>query len=199
MSKTDSKKSVKKTKSKKSTKSFLKNLKGKLKASRKELMSQVDKLSHEIADLKKNKPSKEIIKKLEKKYKKQKTSLKKDFNKQLNKLQTMQSKVVESLPQEVMQTLHISNKTSETDKAPKKTNTAKVANTSQAKTAQPKSELSAIKGVGPATVKKLQEAGITSLEDLANTPSNKIDALKSFEKTKGFETWKEQAKALLSK
>tara|TARA_R110001592_G_scaffold130225_1_gene343338 strand:- start:1171 stop:1740 length:570 start_codon:yes stop_codon:yes gene_type:complete len=187
-------KSAKKTKSKKSAKSFLKNLKGKLKASRKELMSQVDKLSKEVADLKKNESPKKIIKKLEKKYKKQKASLKKDFNKQLDKLNALQSKVVESLPQDVLNTLHITKEDPQSVKSAKKSDTTKAK-----KASQPKSELSAIKGIGPATVTKLIEAGITTLEDLANTPENKVDALKLFEKTKGFDTWAEQAKNLLSK
>jgi hypothetical protein len=45
--------------------------------------------------------------------------------------------------------------------------------------------------------KQLAAAGFTSLEDLANTPQSKTNALKQFEKTRGFNTWKPEAQALL--
>jgi predicted flap endonuclease-1-like 5' DNA nuclease len=58
--------------------------------------------------------------------------------------------------------------------------------------------IASISGIGPVTQKKLADAGFTSLEDLANTPKSKIEALKQFEKTKGFTTWKTKAQALLN-
>lgn len=172
---TMAKSDTKKTKSKKKGKSALKKLTGKLKASRKELMSQVDQLTHEINAFKNKHSSKKIIKKLEKKYKKQITNLQQDFNEQLDKLHAMQSKLVDSLPKDVLQKLHISGSEQEVTKPEKKTAASK------SKTrAKPKSELSSIDGIGPVTLKKLQEAGITSLNDLANTPESKREALKTF-------------------
>ena len=47
--------------------------------------------------------------------------------------------------------------------------------------------------------KKLAEAGIMTLENIANTPKSKMEILKQFEKQRGFNTWKEQAKTLLVK
>ena len=35
-------------------------------------------------------------------------------------------------------------------------------------------------------------------EDIASTPSHKIEILKGFEKERGFNTWKEQAVTLLA-
>jgi predicted flap endonuclease-1-like 5' DNA nuclease len=46
--------------------------------------------------------------------------------------------------------------------------------------------------------KKLAEQGITTLADIGNTPKSKIEALKQFEKERGFNTWKEQANTLLA-
>lgn len=70
------------------------------------------------------------------------------------------------------------------------------------KPAKPKSSpktatIASINGIGPVMQKKLAEAGFTSLEDLANTPESKTEALKQFARTRGFNTWKENAQALL--
>jgi predicted flap endonuclease-1-like 5' DNA nuclease len=45
--------------------------------------------------------------------------------------------------------------------------------------------------------KVVAEKGIITLDDIAHTLSNKIETLKEFEKERGFNTWKEQAMALL--
>jgi predicted flap endonuclease-1-like 5' DNA nuclease len=69
---------------------------------------------------------------------------------------------------------------------------------SQAKAAIKKSSIASIKGIGPVMQKKLAQKGITTLDDIANTPKSKIEVLKQFEKEKGFSTWNEQAKGLLA-
>ncbi|MFT6029830.1 MAG: putative flap endonuclease-1-like 5' DNA nuclease [Oleiphilaceae bacterium] len=188
-----SKKTEKIAKNKPEKNSLLKNLKGKLKGSRKELMSQVAELSNDVVQFKNENSSKKIIKKLEKKYQKQISKLQSEFNEQLENLHVMQSKLIEHLPKEVVGKLNLSTPT----KAPalKKTLQKKVAVASQ----KTKSALASIKGVGPATLKKLEDAGFTSLEELADTPESKAEALKTFEKVKGFETWAQQAKDLLAK
>ena len=58
--------------------------------------------------------------------------------------------------------------------------------------------IASVKSIGPVMQKKLAEKGITTLDDIANTPKSKVAALKQFEKERGFNTWEEQAKALLA-
>ena len=193
MTKSEIKKTGKKTKLKKEDQPLLKSLKGKLKESKKELLAQVEQLSQEISEFKRNSSSKKIIKKLEKNYKKQISNLQQEFHEQFEKLQSMQSTLIERLPEELLDKLKLS---------PEEELPAQVKTKSETSTPKPavqsKSELSAIKGIGPVTVKKLQAVGITSLTDLANTPADKKEALQAFEKVKGFETWAPQAKKLLS-
>jgi predicted flap endonuclease-1-like 5' DNA nuclease len=193
MVKSASKKTEKMVKNKPEKNSLLKNLKGKLKASRKELVSQVEELSNEVIQFKNENSSKKIIKKLEKKYQKQISKLQNEFNEQLENLHVMQSKLIEHLPKEIVEKLNLS--TPATGTALKKTAQKKVTETSK----KTKNILGSIKGIGPVTLKKLDDAGFTSLEDLANTPASKVEALKEFEKTKGFEAWAQQAKDLLAK
>lgn len=57
--------------------------------------------------------------------------------------------------------------------------------------------LTKLKGVGPALAKKLNEAGITSLKQVATPSEAEAKALSEFTKVKGFETWTETAKNLL--
>ncbi|MDU0355541.1 hypothetical protein RS130_18045 [Paraglaciecola aquimarina] len=48
------------------------------------------------------------------------------------------------------------------------------------------------------TQKKLAEAGITTLAQIANPPAPVKTALKQFEKVRGYNTWQAQAKKLLA-
>ena len=193
MAKSDLKKSIKSKQPKKAKQGLLKNVKEQLKVSKKDLIDQVNVLSKEISDFKNKNSSKKIIKKLEKKYKKEKTNLQKEFNEQIEKLHAIQENLLSHLPKELTQTLNLKNSNNNKVVKTKPALSNKVAPT------RSKNELAAIKGIGPVTLKKLQDAGITTLEDIANTPDNKVEALKSFENTKGFQSWEQQAKDVLSK
>lgn len=71
----------------------------------------------------------------------------------------------------------------------------------RSKTAKPaaidKSDLKQVKGIGPATEKKMKEAGITSIEQIANPSEADREKLKSFAKVRGSESWTAEAKKLL--
>lgn len=60
-----------------------------------------------------------------------------------------------------------------------------------------KSPLASVKGIGPVTIQKLEDAGIKTLEDLATPSAAKKKTLEGFSSVRGFDTWQEQAKALL--
>lgn len=182
------KKSKKSAKGSTEKESLFKSLKGQLKASREELLSQVESLSTELQELKKNNSTKKIIKKLDKKYKNNLASIQKEFNEQLDNLQAVQSKLLDQLPAEVRDKLSLTPKTEKPQAAKKATSSSVTKNTSS---------LKAIKGIGPVTIKKLEAAGFSSLEDIAHPPEHKKEALKAFEKTRGYDSWQKQAEALL--
>ncbi|HEY9119148.1 MAG TPA: helix-hairpin-helix domain-containing protein [Marinobacter sp.] len=60
-----------------------------------------------------------------------------------------------------------------------------------------KGDLTRVKGIGPATASKLQEAGITSIEQIANPSAAEQEKLAGFSKMRGFANWSSEAKKLL--
>lgn len=60
-----------------------------------------------------------------------------------------------------------------------------------------KSDLTLVKGIGPATAKKMQDLGIHSIEQIANPSSADKEKLQAFAKMKGFSDWTGEAKKLL--
>jgi predicted flap endonuclease-1-like 5' DNA nuclease len=60
-----------------------------------------------------------------------------------------------------------------------------------------KAKIADINGVGPATVKKLSEAGIKELSQIANPSAQEKKTLEAFNKVKGFSSWQEQANKLI--
>ncbi|AZT83920.1 hypothetical protein EHN06_10410 [Marinobacter sp. NP-4(2019)] len=67
------------------------------------------------------------------------------------------------------------------------------------KTAKPvnKNDLTRVKGIGPATAKKMQEAGINSIEQIATPSDADKEKLQAFSKMKGFATLSDEAKKVL--
>ncbi|QSP93866.1 hypothetical protein LPB19_11740 [Marinobacter salinisoli] len=60
-----------------------------------------------------------------------------------------------------------------------------------------KSDLTAIKGIGPATAKKMKDAGITSIDQIANPSAADQEKLEAFSSAKGFDQFSTEAKKLL--
>ncbi len=79
--------------------------------------------------------------------------------------------------------------------APKKPATPKKA--APAAKAANKGDLTRIKGIGPATAKKMKEAGITSIDQVANPSAADQEKLKAFSNVKGFNTFSAEAKKVL--
>ncbi|MFT5676288.1 MAG: putative flap endonuclease-1-like 5' DNA nuclease [Paraglaciecola sp.] len=196
-----SKKKVKSDKSKGD--SILEEINAKLKSSQKDLQKQVDHLTSQVKTLSKEpgKTARKLLKTIEKEYHKKVAQLQNDLDKRMVSVMKVQDKVIAQLPTELAEKLHL--KASSAAKTPK-TTAVKVKKQAAAKPkiapkAPKKPTMISINGIGPVTLKKLTEAGITSLDDLANTPKSKTEALKQFEKTKGFSNWKKEAQALLDK
>jgi len=82
-------------------------------------------------------------------------------------------------------------------KAPaKKPATRKTATPKAAKPAD-KSDLTRVKGIGPATAKKMKEAGITSIEQIANPSAEDKQKLEAFKSMKGYSELTAEAKKVL--
>lgn len=82
-------------------------------------------------------------------------------------------------------------------KAPaKKPATRKTATPKAAKPAD-KSDLTRVKGIGPATAKKMKEAGIISIEQIANPNAEDKQKLEAFKSMKGYSQLTAEAKKVL--
>ena len=90
-------------------------------------------------------------------------------------------------------------KTAAAKPAAKKTSTAKPKAAAPKKAAKPadKSDLTRVKGIGPATAKKMKEAGITSIEQIANPSDADKQRLEAFKSLKGFSELSAEAKKVL--
>ncbi|MGM0450481.1 MAG: helix-hairpin-helix domain-containing protein [Pseudomonadota bacterium] len=60
-----------------------------------------------------------------------------------------------------------------------------------------KDDLTRINGIGPATAKKMQAKGITTIKQLANPSADDQKKLEEFRKLKNFSSWQAEAKKLV--
>ncbi|HCW89225.1 MAG TPA: hypothetical protein DHU56_04100 [Marinobacter sp.] len=84
--------------------------------------------------------------------------------------------------------------------AAKKTTAKKAASASSAgpaAKAADHSDLTRVKGIGPATAQKMKNAGITSIEQIANPGPEDEEKLQAFSSLRGFSTLREEAKKVL--
>jgi predicted flap endonuclease-1-like 5' DNA nuclease len=177
----------------------LKKIDSKLMSTKEELEKQVEDLSSQVKKLSKKSGKKalKLLKKLDESYHRRLVHLQSEFEEGLASLSKVQDTVLERLPH------FFSDKSSSTtSEAAKSTESAHLKVKTPVSKPRPKNSIkkltiASIKSIGPVMQKKLAEQGITTLADIANTPKSKMDVLKKFEKERGFNTWKEQAKALL--
>lgn len=80
---------------------------------------------------------------------------------------------------------------------PKPKTTAKKAPAKKAAKPANMNDLTRVKGIGPATAKKMQEAGINSIEQIATPSAADEEKLQAFSKIKGFATLSDEAKKVL--
>jgi len=94
-----------------------------------------------------------------------------------------------------------SKATSTARKTPAKKTPAKkpAAKKPAAKAATPvnKNDLTLVKGIGPATAKKMNDAGITSIDQIANPSAADQEKLKAFTSVKGFDQFSSEAKKII--
>ena len=73
---------------------------------------------------------------------------------------------------------------------------AKKASTAKAAKPVDKSDLTLVKGIGPATAKKMKDAGITSIDQIANPSAADQEKLKAFSNVKGYSQFTAEAKKI---
>ena len=131
-----------------------------------------------------------------------------EFERRMNEFHELQSALLERLGiasretgKSVSKSSESTSKASGTKKAApaKKTSTAKPKAAAPKKAAKPadKSDLTRVKGIGPATAKKMKEAGITSIEQIANPSDADKQKLEAFKSLKGFSELSAEAKKVL--
>ena len=86
-----------------------------------------------------------------------------------------------------------------TKAAPKKATAAarKPAATKRTPKPKDKSDLTQVKGIGPATARKMKDAGITSVDQIANPSDADKEKLQAFSSVKGFNTFSDEAKKVI--
>lgn len=131
-----------------------------------------------------------------------------EFERRMNEFHELQSALLERLGiasretgKSVSKSSESTSKASGTKKAApaKKTTAAKPKAAAPKKAAKPadKSDLTRVKGIGPATAKKMKEAGITSIEQIANPSDADKQKLEAFKSLKGFSELSAEAKKVL--
>lgn len=172
-------------KSKKKKRALLKSLNKKLKSTHKNLTQKIIDLSKQLEELEfQHKSSLTIaINKLQKQHKKRLSKQKKTFKKQVQMLAENHDDKIRKLKISIIKDLDTAK---ETEKKPSKKITGKNII---------KPSLASIKGIGPITLKKLNEAGINTLEDLINASQ---ETLHKFKAMRGSASWIEQAKTIQS-
>lgn len=79
-----------------------------------------------------------------------------------------------------------------------KSTTQKASSASKSKASgAEKDDLTRINGIGPATAKKMQAKGITTIKQLANPSADDQEKLEEFRKLKNFPSWQAEAKKLV--
>lgn len=181
---------------------LLKDINKKVASTKKDLQKQVDELTAQVNELREEatKPASKWLKKIEKQYQKQLSKQQKEFEDRAEALLEAKNKLVGQL-EDALSKLPLADKIMPAPKTPAqkaKATVKKAATTvttaTKAASGAAKSSVAQLKGVGPATVKKLNAAGINSLEDIANASAEKLAEFKS---VRGSDSWVSQAKDLL--
>tara|TARA_R110001599_G_scaffold96004_1_gene248645 strand:+ start:2792 stop:3400 length:609 start_codon:yes stop_codon:yes gene_type:complete len=163
---------------------------------------QLETLQSQVQD-----PIKKIMEDLDKLRDKEMNRFQSELDKRLNEFHELQSQLLEKLGIEQAKPAPKKTvKAASKKAAPKAKPTAKKAAAKKPAAKKPvtqkpsvskaKAKISDINGVGPATVKKLTEAGIKEISQIAKPTPQEKKTLEAFNKVKGFSSWQEQATKL---
>lgn len=155
---------------------------------------QFESLQNQVQD-----PIKKIMDDLDKLRDKEMNRFQSELDKRMSEFQSLQSQLLEKLGIDKATPAPKKAPKSAAKSTPKKSAPVTAKTTpAPAKTAA-KPKISDIKGIGPATLKKLKESGIIEVSQVAKPNQEERKTLESFNKVRGFETWQDQATKLLAK
>lgn len=175
---------------------------------------QLETLQSQVQD-----PIKKIMEDLDKLRDKEMNRFQSELDKRLTEFHDLQSQLLEKLgieqakpapkktvkapskkasPKAKSTTTKTTAKKPATKKPATKKTVAKKPTTPKSSTPRTKAKpkISDISGIGPATVKKLTEAGIKDISQIAKPTQQEKKTLEAFNKVKGFSSWQEQATKL---
>ncbi|KPQ30077.1 MAG: LSU ribosomal protein L21P [Marinobacter excellens HL-55] len=177
-------------------------------------LKQFDHLQHQVQD-----PVRKLIKDMDELREREMKRFNDEFERRMDEFHELQAALLEKLGiatkearKEVKKATETASKKVEAakpaaKKAPAKKPAAKKAaapkpaakKPAAPKAAKPvdKSDLTRIKGVGPATAKKMKEAGLTSIEQIANPSDADKQKLEAFKSIKGFNELSAEAKKVI--
>ena len=170
-------------------------------------LQQFDHLQHQIQD-----PVRKLLKDMDELRDREMKRFNEEFERRMNKFHELQATLLERVGIASKEARKAADETASkaksaaksatgskpaAKKAPaKKPATKKTATPKAAKPAD-KSDLTRVKGIGPATAKKMKEAGITSIEQIANPSAEDKQKLEAFKSMKGYSQLTAEAKKVL--
>lgn len=178
-------------------------------------MKQFDTLQHQVQD-----PVRKLLKEVDELREREMKRFNDEFERRLDEFHELQSNILERLGVASKEDIRKAEKESKKElkkspapdaskpakkpvakkAAPKNTaakkTAVKKAPAAKTKKAADKSDLTLVKGIGPATAKKMQDAGITSIDQIANPSAADQEKLNAFSSIKGFEQLTAEAKKI---
>jgi len=174
-------------------------------------LKQFDNLQHQVQD-----PVRKLLKEVDELREREMTRFNDEFERRMNEFHELQASLLDRLGIASKEAGKDAKKTADkvagkaskaaktataakpaAKKAPSKKPAAKKPAASKAAKPVDKSDLTRVKGVGPATAKKMKEAGITSIEQIANPSDADKQKLEAFKSIKGFSELSAEAKKVL--
>ena len=169
-------------------------------------LKQFDSLQNQVQE-----PVRKLLKEIDELRDREMKRFHEEFERRLEEFHELQSSILErlgvaskeagddvkKLTDEVSKEASTAAKKSAPKKGAKTASKAK-ASTSKPAAAKPldKSDLTLVKGIGPATAKKMKDAGITSIDQIANPSAEDQEKLKAFSNVKGYSQFSAEAKKI---
>lgn len=166
-------------------------------------LKQFDSLQHQIQE-----PVRKLLKEVDELRDREMKRFNEEFERRLGEFQELQNTILERIgmasekagkepPKTKKAKASPVAKKAPAAKAPGPKNSTKPKPAARTKKPVDKTDLTLIKGIGPATAKKMKEAGITSIDQIANPSAADKEKLKAFSSVKGFSQFTAEAKKII--
>ncbi|MGO1501596.1 MAG: helix-hairpin-helix domain-containing protein [Marinobacter sp.] len=172
-------------------------------------MKQFDSLQHQVQD-----PVRKLLKEIDELRERELKRFNDEFERRLDEFHELQSNILERLGVASKEDIRKAEKESKKElkkssasgasksakkpavkkATPKKATAKKPA--AKAKKPVDRNDLTLVKGIGPATAKKMQDAGITSIDQIADPSAADQEKLNAFSSLKGFDQLTNEAKKI---